>query len=84
MNSSTFEIGSPIVHPIHGAGILKEVAKKTIRGKLMSYYVIDFPYSDLGQVMVPVDIDSENAPDGLPFEIDGLSNGNLSKIEIAY
>ena len=35
-------------------------------------------------VMVPVDIDSENAPDGLPFEIDGLSNGNLSKIEIAY
>ena len=56
MNSSTFEIGSPIVHPIHGAGILKEVAKKTIRGKLMSYYVIDFPYSDLGQVMVPVDM----------------------------
>ncbi len=56
MNSSTFEIGSPIVHPIHGAGILKDISKKTIRGKLMSYYVIDFPYSDLGQVMVPVDM----------------------------
>ena len=56
MSSSAFEIGSPIVHPIHGAGILKEIAKKTIRGKLMSYFVIDFPYSDLGQVMVPVDM----------------------------
>ena len=62
MNSSTFEIGSPIVHPIHGAGILKEVAKKTIRGKLMSYYVIDFPYSDLGQVMVPVDMAEKARP----------------------
>ena len=56
MSSSIFEIGSPIVHPIHGAGVLKDIAKKTIRGKLMSYYVIDFPYSDLGQVMVPVDM----------------------------
>jgi CarD family transcriptional regulator len=56
MSSSTFEVGSPIVHPIHGAGVLKEIAKRTIRGKLMSYYVIDFPYSDLGQVMVPVEM----------------------------
>ncbi len=56
MNSNAFEVGSPIVHPVHGAGILKEIAKKTIRGKLMSYYVIDFPYSDLGQVMVPIDM----------------------------
>ena len=56
MNSNAFEVGSPIVHPIHGAGILKEIAKRTIRGKLMSYYVIDFPYSDLGQVMVPIDM----------------------------
>ncbi len=56
MNSSEFAVGAPIVHPIHGAGILKEVAKRTIRGKPMSYYVIDFPYSDLGQVMVPVDM----------------------------
>ncbi|HOX00705.1 MAG TPA: CarD family transcriptional regulator [Deltaproteobacteria bacterium] len=52
----SFSIGSPIVHPIHGAGIMKAIQKKEIRGKLMSYYVIDFPYSDLGQVMVPVDM----------------------------
>lgn len=52
----SFEIGSPIVHPIHGAGILREIQKREIRGKVMKYYIIDFPYSDLGQVMVPIDM----------------------------
>lgn len=52
----SFEIGSPIVHPIHGAGILRQIEKRQIRGTLLSYYVIDFPYSDLGQVMVPVNM----------------------------
>ena len=56
MNTSSFEVGAPIVHPIHGAGILKNIDQKQVRGKLLSYYVIDFPYSDLGQVMVPVDM----------------------------
>ena len=32
-------------------------------------------------VKVPVSVDRDNAPDGLPFEIKGLSNGNLIKIE---
>ncbi len=52
----SFEIGSPIVHPIHGAGVLREIQKREIRGKVMKYYIIDFPYSDLGQVMVPIDM----------------------------
>lgn len=51
-----FEVGSPIVHPIHGAGILKQIDKRLVRGRLLSYYVIDFPYSDLGSVMVPVEM----------------------------
>lgn len=54
MNS--FEVGSPIVHPIHGAGILKQIDQRQVRGRLLSYYIIDFPYSDLGQVMVPVEM----------------------------
>ncbi len=53
---SSFEVGAPIVHPIHGAGILKDIDERQVRGRLLSYYVIDFPYSDLGQVMVPVDM----------------------------
>jgi len=53
---SSFVIGSPIVHPIHGAGILKQIDKRQVRGRLLSYYIIDFPYSDLGQVMVPIDM----------------------------
>jgi CarD family transcriptional regulator len=73
----SFEIGSPIVHPIHGAGILREIEKKQVRGKYLSYYVIDFPYSDLGQVMVPVEmaekvglrqINGNNSIDGI-FEV---------------
>ncbi len=52
----SFEVGSPIVHPIHGAGILKKIDKRQVRGRLLSYYVIDFPYSDLGQVMVPIEM----------------------------
>ena len=56
MMTSSFEVGAPIVHPIHGAGILKDIDKRQVRGRLLSYYVIDFPYSDLGQVMVPVDM----------------------------
>lgn len=52
----SFSKGCPIVHPIHGAGILRDIEKRQIRGKYLSYYVIDFPYSDLGQVMVPVDM----------------------------
>lgn len=56
MMMNSFEVGAPIVHPIHGAGILKDIDKRQVRGRLLSYYVIDFPYSDLGQVMVPVDM----------------------------
>ncbi len=54
--STYFEVGSPIVHPIHGAGILKKIDEKQVRGRLLSYYIIDFPYSDLEQVMVPVEM----------------------------
>ena len=52
----SFEVGSPIVHPIHGAGILKKIDQRQVRGRLLNYYVIDFPFSDLGQVMVPIDM----------------------------
>ena len=51
-----FEVGSPIVHPIHGAGVLRQIEKRQVRGRFLSYYIIDFPYSDLGQVMVPVEM----------------------------
>jgi CarD family transcriptional regulator len=52
----TFEVGTPIVHPMHGAGILRDIEKRQIQGRLLRYYIIDFPYSDLGPVMVPVDM----------------------------
>ncbi len=82
----TFEIGSPIVHPIHGAGILRQIEKRQVRGRLMRYYVIDFPYSDLGQVMVPVDMAEKvglrgiNAQTNIDTIFETLS-GNFSEAE---
>lgn len=52
----TFEVGNPIVHPMHGAGILRDIEKRQLRGRLLRYYVIDFPYCDLGPVMVPIEM----------------------------
>ena len=34
-------------------------------------------------VKVPTNPDYDNAPDAMPYEIDGLSNGNLTRIETA-
>ncbi len=82
----TFEIGSPIVHPIHGAGILRQIEKRQVRGRLLRYYVIDFPYSDLGQVMVPVDMADKvglrviNARTNIDTIFDTLG-GNFSEAE---
>lgn len=53
---ASFQIGSPIVHPIHGAGILREVQEREVMGRRIDYYVIEFPFNDLEQIMVPVNM----------------------------
>ncbi|MBF0498855.1 MAG: CarD family transcriptional regulator [Candidatus Riflebacteria bacterium] len=73
----SFAIGSPIVHPIHGAGVMRAIERREIRGRFMSYYVIDFPYSDLGQVMVPVDM-AEKV--GLRAVTGNTSMGNILEV----
>lgn len=50
----SFQVGNPIVLPIHGAGILKEVQQREVMGRRMDYYIIEFPFNDLEQIMVPV------------------------------
>lgn len=52
----SFQVGGPIVHPIHGAGILREVQNREILGRRIEYYVIEFPFNDLEQIMVPVNM----------------------------
>ncbi len=49
-----FSIGSKIVHPMHGAGTIKEIEEKKILGEVKQYYILQLPCNDMN-VMIPVD-----------------------------
>ena len=49
-----FEIGSKIVHPMHGAGIIREIEEKKILGEVKKYYILELPSGDMN-VMIPVE-----------------------------
>lgn len=49
-----FEIGSKIVHPMHGAGIIREIEEKKILGEVKKYYILELPCNDMN-VMIPVE-----------------------------
>jgi CarD family transcriptional regulator len=50
-----YSVGDKVVHPAHGAGVVKKVVKRTIAGEPRQYYLIDpLAYDDL-QIMVAVD-----------------------------
>jgi CarD family transcriptional regulator len=52
-------VGTIILHPSHGRGVLKEITRKTVLGQAANYYVFSFPSNELSSVMVPVDRISE-------------------------
>ena len=49
------EVGTVIVHPTHGKGVLREVQKMLILGTPTWYYIFDFKVNELDRVMIPVD-----------------------------
>ena len=49
-----FAIGSKIVHPMHGAGIIREIEEKKILGEVKKYYILELPCNDMN-VMIPVE-----------------------------
>lgn len=49
-----FAIGSKIVHPMHGAGVIQEIEEKKILGEVKQYYILKLPCNDMN-VMLPVD-----------------------------
>lgn len=49
-----FEIGSKIVHPMHGAGIIQKIEQKKILGEIKQYYILELPSGDMS-VMIPVE-----------------------------
>ena len=49
-----FSVGSKIVHPMHGAGIIQKIEEKKILGEVKQYYILKLPCNDMN-VMIPVD-----------------------------
>lgn len=49
-----FTIGSKIVHPMHGAGIIRQIEEKKILGEVKQYYILELPCNDMN-VMIPVE-----------------------------
>ena len=53
-----FRIGDMIAHPLHGAGIIEGIEKKTINGVTREYYVLRMPVGGM-VVLIPVDNSEE-------------------------
>jgi CarD family transcriptional regulator len=49
-----YEVGSKVVYPLHGVGVISSIEDKTVLGEKRSYYVIKLTISDM-TVMIPTD-----------------------------
>lgn len=48
------QIGEHVVYPLQGVGVIKDIRKKTFKGKDILYYIIFLEINDM-TVMIPVD-----------------------------
>jgi len=48
-----FLVGDKVVYPMHGAGVIEAIEKRTILGEDREYYVLRMPIGEM-QVLVPV------------------------------
>ncbi|MBR7163811.1 MAG: CarD family transcriptional regulator [Clostridia bacterium] len=48
-----YHIGSKVVYPMHGAGVIESIEEREIMGKKQQYYIMRIPIGDM-QVMVPM------------------------------
>lgn len=49
-----YHIGSKVVYPMHGAGVIESIEEREIMGKKQDYYIMRIPIGDM-QVMVPIE-----------------------------
>ena len=49
-----YSIGEKILYPMHGAGIIEDIEKQEVMGKLREYYVLRMPMDGM-MVKIPVD-----------------------------
>ena len=50
---SVFLVGDKVVYPMHGAGVIEAIEKRTILGEVREYYILRMPVGEM-QVLVPV------------------------------
>ncbi len=62
-----YQIGSKVVYPLHGAGVIEAIEEREIMGEKKMYYIMRIPVGDM-KVMVPMDAATEI---GLRDVIDG-------------
>lgn len=53
-----FQIGDKIVHPMHGAGVIDDIATRRINGVTRDYYVLKLPTGGM-VVMIPTESSGE-------------------------
>mgnify|MGYP000504790498 CR=1 FL=1 len=46
-----FSVGSKIVHPMHGAGIIQKIEEKKILGEVKQYYILKLPCNDMNVIL---------------------------------
>lgn len=49
-----FQIGDKVVHPLHGAGVIEDITKERLAGKMWDYYVFRMPSGGL-MLKIPVE-----------------------------
>jgi len=49
-----YDIGELIVYPLHGAGIIRDIAEKNIFGKMQQYYLMEILTEGM-EILIPVD-----------------------------
>ena len=49
-----YDIGELIVYPLHGAGIIRDIAEKNIFGKMQKYYLMEILTEGM-EILIPID-----------------------------
>jgi CarD family transcriptional regulator len=52
--SRMYKLGSKVVYPLHGVGVINSIEDKTVLGETRSYYIIKLAISDM-TVMIPTE-----------------------------
>ena len=53
-----YKVGSKVVYPLHGVGVINSIEDKTVLGATRSYYIIKLAISDM-TVMIPTERSDE-------------------------